>query len=248
MRKTGDRAGSIRPRGALPAATGRGARLTPPASPSGRQQPPNLPAVERARATVLVADVRGLAALVGRLDPEVAAALFADLFSLLADVGVAQRACIERFAGHALMFLYGIPRPRRDDGARAVRTAVDLQRAFLCLRNRWLREGRTLAGELRLAVGVASGHVVRARASNEQADRVIGEPVEGAARLSGAAQAGEVLVDEATYGAASAELDKEMVFTSREVALRNHEAVAVYRVQPQRAGLRMIVRRASKAR
>jgi len=69
-----------------------------------------------------------------------------------------------------------------------------------------------------------------------------------ALRLSGAAQPGEVLVDEATYGAAGAELDKEMVFTSREVALRNHEAVAAYRAQPQRAGLRVIARRPSKAR
>ncbi len=218
--------------------------VTPPATASGRQQPPRLPAVERARATVLVAEVRGLAGLVGRLDTEVAATLFADLFSLLADVGVAHRACIERLAGQALMFLYGVPRPRRDDGARAVRTALDLQRAFLCLRNRWLREGRAHAGELRLAVGVASGDVVRARVGNEHADRLIGEPVEVAVRLSAAAQPGEVLVDEATYGAASAELDKELVFTSRDVALRNHEAVAAYRVQAQRAGLRVIARRA----
>ena len=53
----------------------------------------------------------------------------------------------------------------------------------------------------------------------------------------------EILIDEATYAPTSSELEGQVVFTSRELTLKNREQLAAYRAQRTRAGLQIVPQR-----
>jgi class 3 adenylate cyclase/YHS domain-containing protein len=196
----------------------------------------------RLRASVLIADLRGFTRLSARLEPAEVVGLLQDFFTATTDVAVANRAGIDRLIGDAVMLVYGLPRPRRDDPVRAVRTALDLQRAFLALRNRWLKEGRAVGREVGLSIGVASGDVIVASlgAGARPESATIGEAVKAATRLCAGARLAESLLDEATYSAVCGPLDREVVFTSREVSSKSRDSLSGYRVQSRRAGLHVV--------
>jgi adenylate cyclase len=198
----------------------------------------------RTHATIVFVHLRGLTRLSSRAQPNVTVELLTDFFSAMTDVAVSHRASIDRLVGDALMLVYGHERPRRQHVPRAVSTALDMQRSFLALRNRWLREGKATGVDLGLGIGIASGDVVVAPVELARTDyTIVGQPIEMAGRLSMAAQQGEVLIDEATYGPASSELEGYVLFTSRELTLKNRQQVAAYRVQRTRAGLQIVPQR-----
>jgi class 3 adenylate cyclase len=196
----------------------------------------------RVRACVVAARVRGLTELALRLEPPRVVPLLEEFFATMTDVAVAQRAVIDTLLGEAIVLLYGMPAPRRDDPLRAVRTAVEMQQAFLALRNRWLARGEDGTRQLGLAIGVAAGEVLIASVRpGEWLDyAAIGEPVNTAAELCAAARGGETLIDEAAHASAFVRLEDELLFTSRTLGGRSRAARMAYRVGPQRAGLRVV--------
>jgi class 3 adenylate cyclase/YHS domain-containing protein len=196
----------------------------------------------RTPVSVLFADLRGFTSVAAVLAPERVVRLLDDFFSVMADVAVAHRAVIDKLIGDAIMLLYGVPGARRDDPLRAVRTALDMQQSFLSLRNRWLSAGRPEAAPLGLGVGVATGPVVMAHVGSavRMDYTAVGEPVNRAAHLCGAAQHGEILVDQESYARSATALEREALFTSTERDLKGLDAVAVYRCQARRAALRAV--------
>ncbi len=94
---------------------------------------------------------------------------------------------VEKFAGDAVMAVFGAPASLEDHAERALHGALALQRR--------LRElfGETLA----LRIGVNTGEVV-VGTPREGSSFVTGDPVNVAARLEQAAEPGEILVGERT--------------------------------------------------
>ena len=68
----------------------------------------------------------------------------------------------------------------------------------------------------------------------------VGEPVNTAAALCAAARDAETLIDEAAHASASVRLDGEVTFSIRGLGGRGRDARTAYRVQPLRAGLRVV--------
>ena len=196
----------------------------------------------RVRACVVVARVRGLAEVAARLEPPRVVRLLEEFFATMTDVAVAQRAAIDTLLGEAIVVFYGMPVPRRDDPMRAVRTAVAMQRAFLSLRNRWLARREEGVAQLGLAIGVAAGEVLIAslRPGAWLDYTAVGDPVNNAAELCGAARGGETLLDEAAHASVFVRLEGELRFTSRTLGGRGRNARMAYRVSPQRGGLRVV--------
>lgn len=196
----------------------------------------------RGRASVLVAGLRGFNQLVATAEPSSVVRLLDEFFASMTDVAVGHRALIDRPVNEELMLVYGLPRSRRDDGMRGIRSALDMQSTFLSLRNRWLSSGREDVEQLCLSIGVATGLVVFAGVDFPpgRGRTPVGEVVDRAARLCQAAAPAECLIDEVTYAAGASGLDKEAIFTSREVALRPRESVSGYRVQRRRAALCLV--------
>jgi class 3 adenylate cyclase len=215
--------------------------------PASVERTPGVHSGVRLRACVVVVNLRGLTRLAARLEPPTVVRLLEEFYAAMTDVAVVHRAMIDTLLGDALVLLYGVPTPRRDDPLRAVRTAVDMQRAFLALRNRWLSRADAGASSLGLAAGTASGEVLIAslRPAAWLDYMAVGEPVSAAVRLCAAARVGEHLIDEATYASVHTRLDAELQFTSRALGGRGRDQRTAYRVQPRRAGLRIVPRRAA---
>ena len=200
------------------------------------------PAGMRLRACVVVAGVRGMTQLAARLEPARVGRLLEEFFATMTDVAVAHHAVIDLLLGEAIVLFYGVPVPRRDDALRATRTAIEMQRAFLALRNRWAAAAEEGTETLGLAIGVAAGEVLIAnvRPGMWLEYTAVGEPVNTAAQLCAAASGAETLIDEAVHASTAVRLEDDFQFTSRTVGPRSRTTQTAYRVAPRRAGLRIV--------
>jgi len=105
---------------------------------------------------------------------------------------------IEKFAGDALLAVFGVPAVHEDDPERAVRAALEMQAA--------MAEIAAAAGArpgLRLRIGIETGEVLvdLARARDERDLFVTGDAVNTAARLQAAAEPGTIVVGPSAYAA-----------------------------------------------
>jgi len=191
---------------------------------------------------VLFAELRGLTRLCSQLEPQRLIVLLEGFMATMADVAVAHQALIDRLIGDALMLLYGVPRPRRDDASRAVRTALAMQHAFLGLRNQWIAQGRSEVKQLGLRIGVASGNLVMAEVE-PAGPAAVGEVVTRAARLCAAAGLGKVLIDQKTYELTTRASKATMDFTAIDVSAGRRDPIPAYRCTRRRSGLRLVARR-----
>lgn len=150
---------------------------------------------ERRLITALFADVSGFTTLADRLDPEELLEVIDPVISGLSSVVGRYGGYVEKFAGDALLALFGAPVSHEDDAERALLTALEMHRelAQLC---------RDLPhnAELTLHCGVNSGHgIARILGSDARMDyAVLGDSVILAQRLESAAPSGETYVSELT--------------------------------------------------
>ena len=145
---------------------------------------------ERRTVTALFADLSGFAALADRLDAEDLLGVIDPVIAGLTRIVSRYDGYVEKFAGDALLALFGAPVAHEDDAARALAAALDMQAELAGMTA--VRE----AGELRLHIGVNTGTVVaRTVGSASRMDyAVLGEAVILAQRLQSAAPPGQVYV------------------------------------------------------
>ena len=94
-----------------------------------------------------------------------------------------------KFTGDGAMAVFGVPDVHEDDAARAIDAALAMRDECDATR------GAIWSLELSLKIGVNTGEVV----VSETDDDVVGDCVNVAARLEGAATGGEILVGEDTW-------------------------------------------------
>jgi adenylate cyclase len=150
---------------------------------------------ERRLITALFADVSGFTALADRLDPEQLLEVIDPVISGLSSVVGRYGGYVEKFAGDALMALFGAPVSHDDDAERALRVALEMHAELA----RLVRDLPHDA-ELTLHVGVNSGHgIARILGSEARMDyAVLGDSVILAQRLESAAPPGETYLSETT--------------------------------------------------
>jgi class 3 adenylate cyclase len=198
--------------------------------------------VRRQPISVVVAELRGLNVASGKTPSAESILLLRELCSALTDVAVERRASIDELSGLSFRFLFGIPDAARDDPVRALLAALAVQRAFLGLRNQWLRQARRAAGDLVIGVGVASGTVrVHPTAGRESLSTVCGRPLTRAAELGTLARPLEVLVDAPMLGNIGPGLDEQVKFTPRRVRARRTPPSIAYAARSRRSWLRLVV-------
>jgi len=142
--------------------------------------------MERKLATALFADLVGSTGL-GEQDPERTRVLLERFYDTLATEIELAGGTVEKFAGDAVMAVFGAPAAQEDHAERALHAALSLQR----------RVAEVFDGALQVRVGVNTGEVVVGE-PRVGSSFVTGDAVNVAARLEQAAAPGEVLAGERT--------------------------------------------------
>ena len=163
----------------------------PAPRPKADEEPPP---EERRSATVLFADLSGYTAVSERLDPELIKSLTERALRRLGEEVERHGGTIDKFIGDNVMGVFGAPITHEDDPERAVRAGMAMQAAMEEINER-IASGVEANFELR--VGINSGEVLAGRVGDGYT--VIGDPVNVAARLQGAARPGTVIVGELTH-------------------------------------------------
>src|SRR5205085_5313546 len=163
---------------------------------------------ERRLITALFADVSGFTSLADRLDPEQLLEVIDPVIAGLSSIVGRYEGYVEKFAGDALLALFGAPVTHEDDAERALRVALEMHTEL----GRLCRELPHDA-ELTLHVGINSGHgIARILGSEARMDyAVLGDSVILAQRLESAAPPGETYVSEMTVRLAGGRFDLEPV-------------------------------------
>ena len=147
---------------------------------------------ERRIVSALFADLAGSTALGERLDPEEVRALQGAFFDAVNGCVERFGGVTEKFAGDAILAVFGIPTVHEDDPERAVRAALAMRDEL----------GAGPFGAAGVRIGVNTGEVVTGREAAARGELMVsGDAVNVAARLQQHAQVGQVLVGRRTHAA-----------------------------------------------
>lgn len=189
------------------------------------------PVGARKHVTVLFSDLTGYTALSEQLDPEDVQEIMSEIFGEATRIVTKYAGHVDKLMGDAFMALFGMTQAHEDDPIRAVKTAAEI-RDFVARLSESVEQkiGRDIA----MHSGIATGLVVTAELDHAKGtERVLGDTVNLASRLTSLASAGEVVVSEATYRSA----ESHFVFEAGEPTLVKGKAEPVmpYRLLSARA-------------
>jgi class 3 adenylate cyclase/tetratricopeptide (TPR) repeat protein len=152
---------------------------------------------ERKHVTVLFSDLSGYTTMSERLDPEEVKEITGLMFDNVAKIVNKYDGFIEKYAGDAVMALFGANQSHEDDPVRAIKAAQEI--------HGWVESKSpqyedSVGQPLVMHTGITTGLVVTGELNLEKGVHgTAGDTINVAARLSGAASSGDILVDYETY-------------------------------------------------
>jgi class 3 adenylate cyclase len=188
--------------------------------------PSTLSLQEELEATILFSDIRGFSSLAERLPPRRVAEVVGRHLQAMVEVVTAHGGVLDKFAGDAVMAVFGAPRPAADHARRALACAVAMQRRQLALNQ---AAGDADLPTSQIGIGVNTGTVIAGTLGGPgRLDyTVLGDAVNVAQRLQSEAAGGEILAAAVTVRQGGAD-GAEPVGSKRLKGRK--EQVDVYRV------------------
>lgn len=147
--------------------------------------------------SVMFVDIRGFTALSrDNLASEILQMLN-DYYEVLVEIVFRHEGTVDKFIGDGMMVLWGAPISHDDDPHRAVKAAIDIQRALETFNFNRLAQGLP---PIEVGIGINTGEVVAGYigSSRTMSYSVIGDTVNEASRLCAAALPGEIVLSEYT--------------------------------------------------
>ena len=143
--------------------------------------------------SVLFCDIRGFTAMTQNMGPAEVIAMLNDHMTAMTGIVNEHHGVVDKFIGDSVMALFGAPKSYGDDALNAVRCAAAMQRERAAL-------NEIVPRKLHLGIGIATGPVLAGNMGSENRSNytVIGERVNLASRLCGAAGRGEVVISQPT--------------------------------------------------
>jgi class 3 adenylate cyclase len=150
----------------------------------------------RREITAVFLDLRGFTAFTDRADPDEVMELLRAYHATLGRTVDEYGGTLEHFAGDGIMIFFSDPLPVDRPAERAVRMALALQEAFTPISEAWAKLGHDVG----LGIGISQGEATLGVIGFEQRWEyaAIGNVPNLAARLCGAARAGEIILDAQT--------------------------------------------------
>jgi adenylate cyclase len=184
-------------------------------------------AVIETEATALFSDISGYTELASHMKPVEVIELLNAYFPPMAEIVFRYEGTLEKYIGDALLAIWGAPLRHEDDAVRAVRAAIEMQRAI-----RSINEALGGRHQLGIHIGINTGLVAAGNIGSKDYIQyaTIGDATNVASRICGVARNGEIVVDEVTaervgrVGVRTTALDKVQLKGKEEpLALRRVE-------------------------
>jgi len=152
---------------------------------------------ERRLVTTLFSDIRGFTNMSEHIEPEVLQTVLNDHLSALTDLVLAYEGTLDKYIGDSVMCFFNAPEDQPDHALRAVRLALEMQKAHRAIMARWADRLPLPA----IGVGISPGETMMGNfGSMRRLDyTAIGRDVNLAARLCAAAEGDQTLISQATY-------------------------------------------------
>jgi adenylate cyclase len=153
---------------------------------------------ERSQVTVLFSDMRSFTSVAERTEAESLVTVLNEHLEAMTSIIMEHEGTLDKFMADAVMALFGAPLPLEDHALRAVRTALEMQRAHKELMAHWEAAGQKAVP---IGIGINSGDMIVGQiGSSKFTDyTVIGDNVNLGSRLCGVAKGHQILISEATY-------------------------------------------------
>jgi class 3 adenylate cyclase/tetratricopeptide (TPR) repeat protein len=147
---------------------------------------------ERKHVTVLFSDLTGYTAMSEKLDPEEVKEITSRIFGEISKIVGKYDGFIEKWAGDAVMALFGVPQAHEDDPVRAIKAAREIHAAVNAISPK-LEE--KIGQPLEMHSGINTGLVVTGDVDMEKGTHgVVGDTINLASRLADLAKPGEIIV------------------------------------------------------
>ncbi len=155
---------------------------------------------ERREAVVLFADLRDFTRMIVTVEPNQAIPLLNEFFTEMTGIVHEFDGTVFDLTGEEVMVGFNFPFDQEDSHYRALVTAINMQRRFDELRQRWFAQ---FGVKLGLGIGIDKGNVVVGNVGSEtrMTFRMVGEAVNTAHRLVDLAADGQIAITETIYEA-----------------------------------------------
>ena len=147
--------------------------------------------------TIIFCDIRSFTSLSEGMEAIDVMNFLNEFFSVMTGIIFSHDGMVDNFMGDCIMAVFGGPFHHENDPERAVRAAIEMQKAQRELNKRFEAEGRKTFS---IGIGIHSGDVSRGNIGSPQLKKytVIGSNVNVCSRLCSCAKAGEILVSATT--------------------------------------------------
>jgi len=158
--------------------------------------------------TALFADLCGFTELSAEIPPREVLRLLNAYFPVMSEVVFRHEGTLEKYIGDALLAIWGAPIERTDDALRAVRAAVEMQRALTGL-NEELRQRSDGLPDLKIHIGLNTGLVAAGNVGSEHYIQyaTLGDATNMASRICDLAGEDEIYLSEATLDRLGGDLE-----------------------------------------
>jgi adenylate cyclase len=147
---------------------------------------------------VMFTDIRAFTQLTRARPPQEVVKLLNEYFEVIVDVIFDFDGTVDKFIGDSVMALWGTPIEDPDRASKALKAAVEIQKALERFNSLRKLDGFT---EIKTGIGIDYGDVVVGYMGSSKTMNytVVGDTVNMASRLCAAANGGEILLSGATY-------------------------------------------------
>jgi adenylate cyclase len=155
--------------------------------------------------TLLFSDIRGFTAMSETAAPQDIVRMLNEYFELMVDVIFKYEGTLDKFVGDEIIALFGAPVAMENAELKAVQCALDMSKVLSEFNRTRIAEGLT---EIKIGIGINTGMVVTGAIGSSRALQytAIGDAMNTTARLCSIAQAGQIILSEATFRKVQADI------------------------------------------
>ena len=157
--------------------------------------------------TILFADIRNFTRLSEQIEPETVVELLNEYFDSMLEIVYRHGGILDKYLGDGMMVIFGAPVPDPDSTIKAVRCALEMQKASIEFsRNRRIKNLPAIDG---IGIGINTGDVVVGNIGSQKHKEytIIGDNVNLTARIVSIALVHQVLISENTFNLLSDRLE-----------------------------------------